>query len=573
MFICNTHALASELPEQDEIQLLIDVSGSMKQTDPKNMRIEASKLLISLLPEKSIASIWLFAEKTTALVHSDAVDAEWKKKALQKTGNIHSNGLYTDIEKAVQTALISGFAGKGRKHLILLTDGLVDISKDIMVSADSRERILSEWIPKLQQKNIQVETIALSNQADKELLDKLAFDTGGWTENAESAEQLQRAFLKMILKASPKDSLPLTGNRFAVDSGVKEFSLLVLKKSNSLPSKLFTPAEKKIDKQNTPDHVAWLESASYDLITVNHPEMGNWRLEADVDPDDQVMIITDLKMQVEELSNYLSQIEPLAIKIHFTDQDKLISRADFLEVMTVTVSLDQQPPQILQPVSGKPGYFTYIFNELTQGKHNLAIVADGKTFNRDIRREFSVIAEPIRIEKQIDYDKREVTLKLQPDLSLIDAGSLVIEAKINRADKPVETHTIEAKDGLWSIKLDDLPPGTEVTVNFSAMAKTTDGKPILPVIKPFKIDDAVFTPVVNPDLHESEQTGSEAHPVQAENVEEKHEKSMPAPTDWLQVGAIILGVNLLFVGGGFLIFRAMKRIRLEKQQQLLERLS
>ena len=120
--------------------------------------------------------------------------------ALMATEKINSRGLYTNIEEAIQTVLQVGFAGKGDKHLILLSDGMVDISKDIMVSADSRDRILSEWIPKLQVLNIKALTIALSDQADKELLEKLAFDTGGWYESAANAEQLQRTFLKMILK-------------------------------------------------------------------------------------------------------------------------------------------------------------------------------------------------------------------------------------------------------------------------------------------------------------------------------------------------------------------------------------
>ncbi|MGZ4959146.1 MAG: VWA domain-containing protein [Methylomonas sp.] len=552
---------------QDEVQVLIDVSGSMKQNDPKNLRIDASKLLISLLAEGSRASIWLFAEKTTPLTKSDAVDAAWKKQALQATSRIHSQGLYTNIEDAIQTVLKEGFKGNGNKHLILLTDGFVDISKDIMVSADSRERVLSEWIPKLQQENIQVETIALSGQADKELLDKLAFDTGGWTESAQSAEQLQRAFLKMVQKAAPKDTLPLTGNQFAVDSEVKEFSVLAFKKPHSAPSQLLTPEQKKINKQTASANVAWLENPAYDLITVKQPGVGDWRLEAETDSDNQVMIVTDLKMQLDELPNFAAEKEAVTLKVHFTDRGKLIIRPDFLDMVSTTVSLDQQAPLRLEAVAGEPGFFVQSFDALEPGKHSFKIVADGKTFKREIFKEIDVVAAPVAVEKSIDPDKREVILKLIPDAALLDIATMTVDASVNRAGKPPETHSIQSEDGVWPIKVDDLAPGSETLINFHVKANTRDGKPIVPEIKPVRIDDDFFlknapaTPQQKPE------------PVPVPQSEESHEQKQSFFANWQVVAATVVGVNLLLILCGFLIYRAMKKAQAKKQQELLEKLS
>lgn len=559
---------------RDEVQVLIDVSGSMKQNDPENLRVEAGKLLISLLPEASKASIWLFAEKTEPLTHSDAVDAAWKKQALKDAAKIHSRGLYTNIEDAIQAVLDAGFKGKGNKNLILLTDGVVDISKDIMVSADSRERILSEWIPKLQQQNIKVETIALSDQADKELLDKLAFDTGGWTETAQSAEQLQRAFLKMVQKAAPKDTLPLNGNQFAVDGGVKEFSVLAFKKPNSAPSQLLTPEQKKINKQTSSPNIAWLENPAYDLITVKQPGVGDWRLEAETDPDNQVMIVTDLKMLVDELPNFVAEKEPVTLKVHFTDQGKPISRADFLSMITMAVSLDGKPPFSMGPVSGQAGFFARSFGDLSPGKHSFKIVADGKTFKRELQKEIDVVSAPIAVEKIIDSDKRAVTLKLIPDSALLDVTTLAVEVVINRTGKPPETHALVTKDGVWAVKLEDLAPGSETTVNFNATAKTLDGKPVSPAIKPVKIDDGFFLKNVAEPVVVPEPPMQEEHAVKADSVVDKHEEApQEAATNWLLVGGLVLGINLLMFGGGFFIYRTMKKANAEKQKQLLEKLS
>jgi len=183
-----------------ELKILIDVSGSMKQTDPNNLRIPAIKLLVNLLPDGTRAGIWLFAQNTETLVETGVVNKQWKNKALKKITKIHSRGLFTNIEDAIQTSAQDWLnsSSQQKRNMILLTDGMVDISKDIMQSAESRERIMVEQIPLLQQAGAKINTIALSENADAELLDKLALDTNGWSETALSAVQLQKIFFKIF---------------------------------------------------------------------------------------------------------------------------------------------------------------------------------------------------------------------------------------------------------------------------------------------------------------------------------------------------------------------------------------
>nr|WP_305909129.1 vWA domain-containing protein [Methylomarinum sp. Ch1-1]MDP4522017.1 vWA domain-containing protein [Methylomarinum sp. Ch1-1] len=232
-----------------EVDVLIDVSGSMKRNDPGNKRISAVKLLINLLPDGTRAAIWLFAQNTHLLLKTAAVDKQWKQRALVLADKIHSRGLLTDIEGAIQTVLREDIAPGSSNNLILLTDGRVDISDDIMQSAESRQRVISDLIPVLQRQRIKVHTIALSDQADRELLDKLSFGTGGWAEALESAEQLQKTLLTMFNKALPQDTVPIKDNRFLIDDAVKEFSLLVFKKAGAAPTRLIGPNGEKLSRQ------------------------------------------------------------------------------------------------------------------------------------------------------------------------------------------------------------------------------------------------------------------------------------------------------------------------------------
>lgn len=586
-FMTSTAANPVGISTANEIQLLIDVSGSMKQNDRQNLRVDATQLLINLLPDKTNASFWLFAEKTTLLSHADAVEGNWRQQAIKVSKSIHSRGLFTNIEEAIKTTLEKGFVGNGNKNLIILTDGMVDISKDIMVSADSRERILSEWLPKLRERNIKVQTIGLSNEVDKELLERLAMESGGWHETAESADQLQRMFLKTAQKVAPKDTLPLTNNQFSIDSSIQEFSVLVFKKSGAAATQLIAPDHHKIAKNSAANNTSWLESTGYDLITAKHPMPGSWQIEAAVDPDNQVMILTDLKMHLNELPNFIGEKQPFPLKLYFTEKNELIGRVDFLNLVSVSLSIDKQAAVQVPALTTEAGYFGHTLNELASGKHVLNIVADGKTFKREIRKEFEVIASPITVKPVIDNEHRTVTLKFEPDIAVIDTAHLHITAKLQHSDKPVEAKSVEYTHGEWLLKLEPLATGETLSVHFEVTTNTLDGKVINPTLTPITLDDSLFTsvaatkPTEEPEPVPSASEDAEAHapPGPASEIsdvnhpQDTEPQTPEAEKNWAMIIGVVLAINILLCSVGFFGYKALKKANQKRQQQLLERLA
>ena len=159
-----------------DVRILIDVSGSMRQTDPQNLRVPALRLVNELLPAGAEAGNWLFAEKIEVLTPPGKVDEKWKTRTRARLDRIHSRGLFTDIEQAIATAT-AGWdkADETReRHLILLTDGLVDVSKEADKSVASRARIVGEQMERLKAANVKVHGIALSDQVDTQLMRLLA---------------------------------------------------------------------------------------------------------------------------------------------------------------------------------------------------------------------------------------------------------------------------------------------------------------------------------------------------------------------------------------------------------------
>ncbi len=603
--VCGAAYAAPREPAEvvNSVNVLIDVSGSMKQNDPENLRISAVKLLINLLPEHTAAGIWVFAENTALLSQTKSVDQAWKKKALAATAKIHSRGLLTDIEKGIQTVLDQAPGAARNDNLILLTDGMVDISEDIMISADSRERVISEMIPVLQRRQIKVRTIALSEHADKELLDKLAFDTGGWSESAQSAERLQKAFLAMVNKALPRDTVPLRGNRFNIDSHVEEFSVLAFKKVGAVATRLTAPDGKQHSRDDPSDNMTWIADPHYDLITVHSPQVGEWTLMADIDPDDQVMVMTDLKLQLDELPNHIAVGEAVDVAVHFTDRGKLIDQDDFLRLLRISLqqtdALDRKSEWPLQPIADRSGYFgKTVAQTLDQGRHTLKIVADGQSFQRELVRTVDVLPAVVSIERRLSEGGDKLVLELMPDPELIEPQLVKAEALVNRADNAPATVDMDDGQGHWRIELELPNEGDRIVVNFDVVAKSLRGLPITPNIKPVVVDAqmvralsgntpagrSVSAPVseqpaasdagaqTDGNVTDNAETSSQT----PHNVAEKTAEQAEGGTDagsWGIVTAMVAVANVALFGLGFCGYRYASKKAAEKHEKLLGRLT
>ncbi|MBT8435992.1 MAG: VWA domain-containing protein, partial [Gammaproteobacteria bacterium] len=209
-----------------DFRIVIDVSGSMKQSDPQNLRVPALKLMNGLIPTGSRAGVWNFGRYVNMSVKWGVVNDAWRKQADLGADSIHSNALLTNIESALARASVgwSKRDVKTSRILIMLTDGKVDVSKDSAKNEQSRARVLGKSLLALKQAGAQVHTIALSKGTDEALLKQLALETGGSFAVAQSAAELQKVFFKMFERASEPDTVAFNGREFPIDSSIKEMT-------------------------------------------------------------------------------------------------------------------------------------------------------------------------------------------------------------------------------------------------------------------------------------------------------------------------------------------------------------
>ena len=113
---------------------------------------------------------------------------------------------------------------------------------------------------------------------------------------------------------APSD-IPLLDNRFRIDYGVKEITFIVKRKPGTPSVILVRPDGSKLYVGKVkPAEVGWLALPEHDLITLRNPMPGPWQVIGEVDPDNRVRILSDIRLDIAALPMQLYQGEVVKLK-------------------------------------------------------------------------------------------------------------------------------------------------------------------------------------------------------------------------------------------------------------------
>lgn len=439
-FAASTNGAAKSETKKSDVRLLIDISGSMKQNDPNNLRIPALQLVTNLLPKGSDAGVWAFGRYVNMMVPLSTVDAKWQINATNTATKINSSGLFTNIGSVLQKASYgwNSPSSSEKRSMILLTDGMVDISKDPAVNAKERIKILKEVLPKLKMAGVAIHTIALSENADHELLRELSRQTDGWYESVNSPEELQKVFLKIFEQAAARDRLPISDNQFSVDSSIDEMTVLVFRKAPSSSTKLVSPAGNSLNKDSTGSNVRWFSTDGYDLVTLQKPQAGQWKIDADVDPDNRVMVVSKLGLSVSEIPNNLLAGEAINYQFELLEEGKKITNQDFLNLVDARLQQDKagQKSKMAMFYDGANHSFKQNFyTDSYEGELKLELLVKSPTFERVRNHAINIYGSPLIAEVEKSSDNlapHKIHFQVREDI--VQAENIKINATIAMPD-------------------------------------------------------------------------------------------------------------------------------------------
>lgn len=438
----NKPSSSQKLPP--DIRTIIDISGSMKKTDPNNLRAPAMRLLVDLLPKDSKSGVWTFGQYVNMLVKHRVIDDGWKKEAKEKSNDISSVGLFTNIGDAMNTAGydLDRLKPEYEPFFILLTDGMVDINKDPDVNKQEQDRILKELVPKFADAGVKLHTIALSDKADQDFLKQLSLSTGGMSTVAKSSDELLKAFVRLFDQSVPSEEVPLEDNKFLIDSSIEEFTALIFRKEGSQATQLVAPDESVINADSGDPDVTWHTDTQYDLITVKRPYEGEWILQAEADPDNRVTVVSDLTLQLEDIPPTIFSGEEIDVHAWFDSADGQVKEAEFLSLLDGTLQLTNEAGKSIQKEIAvqtegeyQHGFYEKIRNLRRPGEFEISILVDGKTFKRQRSHRVEVL-EPMAYDVSYDGvgDESLGIVSATPLLEGLDLEKTQVIAKVKAPD-------------------------------------------------------------------------------------------------------------------------------------------
>lgn len=134
------------------------------------------------------------------------------------------------------------------------------------------------------------------------------------------------------------NQIPLFDNRFRIDAQLEEVTLLFYHKPGTPPVILVRPDGTKVRIDNVDkEQVQWYDDISFDMIRIKAPMPGPWQVIGSVLPNSKIMVLTDIRIEVDPLPKVLLAGETLKIEATLHNGKKAIDQPAFRNVVNLDV--------------------------------------------------------------------------------------------------------------------------------------------------------------------------------------------------------------------------------------------
>ncbi|WP_438834269.1 TIGR03503 family protein [Aeromonas oralensis] len=373
---------------------------------------------------------------------------------------------------------------------------------------------------------------------------------------------------------APSD-IPLLDNRFRIDYGVKEITFIVTRKPGTPSVILVRPDGSKLYVGKvTPPDVGWLALKDQDLITIRDPMPGPWQAIGEVDPDNRVRLLSNIRLETEQLPTQLYQGERVKLKSWLLIDDAPPKAGYYLTDLGMTVRLQrfndakQEGEPIVDEVLGHyrddgkgldevPGdgiMTAEAVLDVAAGKYRAMYSTGNQVFSR--ARYQDVLIYPLPVSYTLAPPSQEFGAKLSflIDADELDPASVVIEGKATNTVGASMAFNAVATEPRVEVDLSAIKEVGQYEVTATLFGTTRLGREIqvtLPV-KSFNIFPVL---AVEPSAASAASETSAAVPNQVKFEEEQSSGWLI----WLLGG---VGILLVLLGGvGFILLQKRRALK------------
>ena len=453
----SANALSSPNPDLDVV-LVMDSSGSMKQSDPKELRKPAAKLFISLLGTQDRASIVSFSDEGYPVAFLTSVKGSAnQQKLFSAVDKISTRGVYTNLYGAIKTAagILEKSGDPTHKHvIILMSDGKMDVG-GLHNANDLNSKLLNELLPQLKTNHIELQTLAFTERSDLEFLEKIALATGGKYSIAHSDKDLHAVYTDIFEHNKQPNMIPFKGETFTIDNAIKEVTIVASKDAESVTLSLLDPKEVSYTEKNKPENIKWFSSKLFDLITISAPQTGPWKIKASSGKN-KAYVITDLKFNLEVNPREPDIGEGVMVNAWLEDKGKVLDQQELQSTMGVKLQVhtpeDETHVLDMEADPQNGGHYVSLIALPSGGRHEIKVVASTSTFSRERNASINVkpqveiesstkvvlppIVEPVKVDVTEENKSTNSHDDVASSITATDENKMPAQPVVESTEKP-----------------------------------------------------------------------------------------------------------------------------------------
>jgi uncharacterized protein (TIGR03503 family) len=319
---------------------------------------------------------------------------------------------------------------------------------------------------------------------------------------------LKKTSLKYHQQDNVTNQVPYFDNRFRLDANLEEITLIFYRKSGSKPIILIRPDGSKIRvNQFDREKVEWFDDSTFDMIKIKNPMPGPWQAVGDIQPNSQILVVSDVKIVVDPLPEIAFSGETLKVEGKLFNGEDAIESPHFKRVVKLDINFYSTNNSIYENF-GADAIKVASFRD---DGHGLDEYANDSTFTgefildfaagewqpvylvklpmatRELRQKALLLQKtPVTVsvvKSEKENEPHQVLLSIDP--TFVDPNSLVFQGKFTFPDRQIEPFSIMEDTGdSRAVSINNTESGI-YRINVSAFGKTLSGREFRLVLPEF----------------------------------------------------------------------------------------
>ncbi len=307
------------------------------------------------------------------------------------------------------------------------------------------------------------------------------------------------------------NQIPYFDNRFHIDAQLDEITLIFYRVRGSKPVILVQPdgTKIKVDSYNK-KKVQWHDDRTFDMIKIQKPMPGPWQAIGDILPNSQILVVSEIKIEVAPLPKMIFVGEILKVVGKLYNGNKAIDTPYFREVIELDVSFFstnnakyknfnservvmnsfRDDGRDLDEYSGDGNFTGEFVFDLVEGEWQPVYIIKLPMATRKLNQT-PIIVQKIPVAINVDISETKVSphrLILDIDPKYVIETSVVFQGKLTFPDKQVEPFSIMEELGTKRVKDIEFTEAGMYRINISVFGETIDGREFRLVMPEYSFD-------------------------------------------------------------------------------------